>query len=179
MYTYACTTPSILFVGGFIKFCTGQGFSRKIRPTSRQLMAGSLCHRIISINGIDYVKYTCLHQMRIANTCAISGLRSDVKYHYNTRSTQKSPVWQQSAWFDTKSPVWHKNARFDTKIPSPACTSGHYHYQTSPRPFCENVFFFQFYSNILFLRTNRKMKMKLYWYEFKTSIFNIIMKIAM
>ena len=41
------------------------------------------------------------------------------------------------------------------------------------------IFFFQFYSNILFLRTNREMKMKLYWYEFKINIFNIIMKIEM
>ena len=39
--------------------------------------------------------------------------------------------------------------------------------------------FFQFYSNILFLRTDREMKMKLYWYEFKISIFNIIMKTEM
>ena len=37
--------------------------------------------------------------------------------HYNTRSTQKSPVRQQNAWFDTKKPgstqkcpVRHKNA---------------------------------------------------------------------
>ena len=45
-----------------------------------------------------------------------------------------------------------------------------------PHPFSES-FFFQFYSNILFLRTNREMKMKSYQYEYKTSIFNIIMKI--
>ena len=38
---------------------------------------------------------------------------------------------------------------------------------------------FQFYSNILFLRTNTEMKMKLYWYECKINIFNIIMKIEM
>ena len=47
-----------------------------------------------------------------------------------------------------------------------------------PAPSVGNIFF-QFHSNILFLRTNREMKMKLYWYEFKTSIFNIIMKIEM
>ena len=47
-----------------------------------------------------------------------------------------------------------------------------------PAPHVKNIFF-QFYSNILFLRTNREMKMKLYWYEFKISIFNIIMKIEM
>ena len=40
-----------------------------------------------------------------------------------------------------KSPVRHKNAQYDTKMPSPACTSGHCHYQTSPRPFCEKYFF--------------------------------------
>ena len=41
------------------------------------------------------------------------------------------------------------------------------------RPAVRNIFF-QFFSNILFLRTNREMKMKLYWYEFKINIFNII-----
>ena len=80
---------------------------------------------------------------------------SNIKY-YNTRLTQKSPVRQQ-------------NARFDTKMPSPACTSWQCHYQTPVR----NIFF-QFYSNILFLGTNREMKMKVYWFEFKISIFNII-----
>ena len=48
----------------------------------------------------------------------------------------------------------------------------------SPAPSVINIFF-QFYSNIFFWRTNREMKMKSYWYEFKTSIFNIIMKIEM
>ena len=40
-----------------------------------------------------------------------------VRYHYNTRSTQKSPVRQQNAWLDLKKPGWtqkcpvgHKNA---------------------------------------------------------------------
>ena len=47
-----------------------------------------------------------------------------------------------------------------------------------PAPSVRNIFF-QVFSNILFLRTNREMKMKLYWYEFKSSIFNIIMKIEM
>ena len=37
----------------------------------------------------------------------------------------------------------------------------------------------QFYSNILILRTNRCIKMKLYRYEFKIDIFNVIMKIEM
>ena len=44
-------------------------------------------------------------------------------------------------------PVRHKNA------PTPACISWYNHYQTS-HPSFEN-FFFQFYSNILFLRTHR------------------------
>ena len=67
-----------------------------------------------------------------------------------------------------KSPVGHKNAL-------PPCTSWHCHYQTSP-PW---EFFFQFYSNILFLRTNREMKMKSYWYMDSKLLFNIIMKIEM
>ena len=48
----------------------------------------------------------------------------------------------------------------------------------SPAPPVRNIFF-QFYSNILFLRTNKEMKMKLYWYEFKINLFNTIMKIEM
>ena len=37
-----------------------------------------------------------------------------------------------------------------------------------------------FFSNFIpILRTNREMKIKLFWYEFKISIFNIIMKIEM
>ena len=81
-------------------------------------------------------------------------------------------VWHKKARFDSKMhgstqkcPVWHKYTRFDTKMPSPACTSWHYHYQISPL-----LWEIQFHSNILFLRTNREMKMKLYWYEFKISI---------
>ena len=38
-----------------------------------------------------------------------------------------------------------------------------------PPPSCEK-YFFEFYSNILFLRTNIEMKMKLCWYEFKINI---------
>ena len=73
-----------------------------------------------------------------------------------------------------KSPVRHKNARFDTKMPSPTCTSWHCHYQTSPLRW--EIFFSIFFP---ILRPNREMKMKLYWYEFKISIFNIIMKFEM
>ena len=77
--------------------------------------------------------------------------------HYNTHSTQKSlvrhkkyPVRHKNTWFDTK------NARFDRNYP--ACISCHCHYQTqtSPPLFPLRNFFFQFYSNILFLRTHRK-----------------------
>ena len=59
-------------------------------------------------------------------------------WYYNTRSTQKSPVRQQNAWFDTKSSVQHKNTRFDTKMPYPACISWRCHNQTSPS--CEKRF---------------------------------------
>ena len=98
-----------------------------------------------------------------------------------------------SLWhsFDTKKPgstakcmVRHKKARFDTKMPSstqnalPSMHQWTLPLSNIPRPFCENIFF-QFYFNILFLRTHREMKRKLYWYEFKTNKFNIIMKIEM
>ena len=49
-----------------------------------------------------------------------------------------------------KSPVRHKNARFDTKMPSPACTSWHCHYQTSPRPSCEKYFFLILFQDFVF-----------------------------
>ena len=65
--------------------------------------------------------------------------------------------------------VRHKKALFDTKMPSWHC-----HYQPPHPALLWEIFFFQFYSNILFLRTNWVMKMKLYWYEFPISIFNII-----
>ena len=61
-----------------------------------------------------------------------------------------------------KSPVRQKNARFDRKMPSPECISWHCHYQTSPPPSSEK-YFFPFFSHI-FLRTNREMKIKLFWY---------------
>ena len=91
-----------------------------------------------------------------------------IMFHYNTRSTRKSPVRQQNAWLDTKKPGWtqkcpvrHKNA-----LPS-------MHQLTLPLsnipPPVRNIF-----SNFIpILRTNREMKMKLYWYEFKISVFNI------
>ena len=98
--------------------------------------------------------------------------------HYNTHSTQKSPVRQQNAWFDTKKlgstqkcPVRHKNAlpsMHQWTLPS----------SNIPPPFC-GKYFFPILFQYLLLRTNREMKIKLYWYEFITSIFNIIMKIEM
>ena len=70
------------------------------------------------------------------------GIFNGILTHYNTRSTQKKPgstakcmVRHKKARFDTK------NARFDTKMPSPACTSWHCHYQTSPLPSCGKYFF--------------------------------------
>ena len=80
--------------------------------------------------------------------------------NYNTRLKQKSLVRQQNAWFDTKKPgstqkcpVRHKNA-----LPS-------LHQLTLPLwsippPLLWEFFFLQFYSNILFLGTNREMRMK-------------------
>ena len=89
-----------------------------------------------------------------------------VYHNYNTCSTHKIARFDSKMYGSTqKSPVQHKNARFDTKMPSPACISWHCRYQTPP--FMCEIFCFQFYSNILFLRTNTEMKMKLYWYEFK------------
>ena len=92
---------------------------------------------------------------------------------------KKSPVRQQNAWFDTKKPgstqkcpVRHKNA-----LPSMHQLTLPLANILPPPPPVRNIFF-QFHSNILLLRTNREMKMKLYWYEFKISIFKI-MKIEM
>ena len=54
---------------------------------------------------------------------------------------KKSPIRHKMHGSTQKSPVRHKNARFNTKMPSPACTSWHCHYQTSPHPSCEKYFF--------------------------------------
>ena len=101
--------------------------------------------------------------------------------YYNTHSTQKSPVRQQNAWIDTKKPgstqkcpVRHKNA-----LPSMhQLTLPLSNTPPPPPPSCEKYFFSNFIP-IFFLRTNREMKMKLFWYEFKISIFNIILNIEM
>ena len=86
--------------------------------------------------------------------CKRSNLQCRIVY-CNTHSTQKSLVRHQNAWFDTKKPgstqkcpVQHKNA-----LPS-------MHQLTLPlSPPTRHVryIFFQFYSNILFLRTHREM----------------------
>ena len=62
-------------------------------------------------------------------------------WHYNTRSTQKSPVRQQNAWFDTKKPgstqkcpVRHKNAL-------PIMHQWTLPLSNIPRPFREKYFF--------------------------------------
>ena len=47
-----------------------------------------------------------------------------------------------------------------------------------PPPLLWEIFFSNFIA-IFFLRTNREMKMKLFWYEFQISIFNIILNIEM
>ena len=61
--------------------------------------------------------------------------------NYNTRSTQKSPVRQQNAWFDTKKPgstqkcpVRHKNAL-------PSMHQLTLPLSNIPRPSCEKYFF--------------------------------------
>ena len=92
---------------------------------------------------------------------------------YNTHSTQKSPVRQQNAWFDTKKPgstqkcpVRHKNA-----LPS-------MHQLTLPlsntiTPPVRNIFFPILFQS-LFLRTNREMKMKLYWFILNSKLVHSI-----
>ena len=77
---------------------------------------------------------------------------------------KKSQVRQQNAWFDTKMSgstpkwvVWHKNALTSIhQLTLPL--------SNTPNPSRDN--FFEFYSNILFLRTHREMKTNLYWYKF-------------
>ena len=83
--------------------------------------------------------------------------------HYNTRPTEKSPVRQQNAWFD------RKKARFDRKMPGSTekCPPQNASVDIAiikhpPPPPLRNIFF-QFFSHI-FLRTNREMKIKLFWY---------------
>ena len=73
-----------------------------------------------------------------------------------------------------------EKTRFDTKMPglTQKCPPQHAPVDiaiikhTTPPP-VRNIFL-QFYSNILFLRTNKEMKVKLDWYEFKINIINII-----
>ena len=90
--------------------------------------------------------------------------------HYNTRSTQKSPVREQNAWFDTKKPGSTQKCPVPHKNALPSMNQLTLRLSNIPLPLMWEIFFFQFYSNILFLRTNREMKMKLYWYELKISI---------
>ena len=86
--------------------------------------------------------------------------------NYNTRSTQKSPVREQNAWFDTKKPGSTQKCPARHKNALPSMHQLTLPLSNTPRPSCDK-YFFPFYSNILFLRTNREMKMKLYWYDFK------------
>ena len=77
--------------------------------------------------------------------------------------------------------VRHKKARFDTKMPGSTqkCPPQHAPVDIAiiKHPHSCEKYFFPFFFPIL--RPNREMKMKLYWYEFKISIFNIIMKFEM
>ena len=81
--------------------------------------------------------------------------------------------------------VQHKKTQFDTKMPSSTqkCLPQHAPVDIAiikhPHPPSCEKYFFQILFQYLFLRTNREMKMKSYWYEFKISIFNIILKIEM
>ena len=85
---------------------------------------------VLHVNCIDKCKALCGVYMLYAIITLVrhKKARFDSKMHGSTQ----------------KSPVRHKNARFDTKMPYPACTSGHCHYQTSPRPFCDKYFFSNF-----------------------------------
>ena len=78
--------------------------------------------------------------------------------HKKPRLTAKCMVRHKKARFDIKCPVRYKKA-----LPS-------MHQLTLPlsnTPLSCEKYIFQFYSNILFSKTHREMKMKLYWYEFK------------
>ena len=79
-------------------------------------------------------------------------------------STQKCPVRHKMPGLTQKCPPQHASVDIAINIPRP--------------PSCEK-FFFQFYSNILSLRTHREMKRKFCWYEFKNiqyhyEIWNVI-----
>ena len=73
--------------------------------------------------------------------------------HYNTHSTQKTQFDTKIHGSTEKCPVWQKKA-----LPSMHQLSLPLSKTASPLPL-RNIFF-QFYSNILFLRTHRKLYMK-------------------
>ena len=75
--------------------------------------------------------------------------RSALIIYHSTRSTQKARFDSKMHGSTQKSLVRHKNARFDTKMPSLACISWHCHYQTHTPQLPWEIFFIQFYSNIL------------------------------
>ena len=74
--------------------------------------------------------------------------------------------------------VRDKKARFDTKMPGSTQKCPPQHAPVAIAHSCEKYFFSNFIP-IFLLRTNIEMKMKLFWYEFKISIFNIILKTEM
>ena len=122
---------------------------------------------------VDNLKPPVIKHSPPAAGCPRNTAESGNPIHYNTLSTPKCMVG-------------HKKARFDTKMPGSTqkCPPQHASVDIAiikhhPHPPVRSIFF-QIYSNILFLRTIREMKMNLYWYEFMNSnIFNIIMEIEM
>ena len=80
--------------------------------------------------------------------------------------------------FDTKKPGWTQKCSVRHKNALPSI-----HQLTLPlsnTPLSVKNMFFQFYSNILFLRSHREMRMKLYWCKFKYiqyhyEIWNVIL----
>ena len=94
-------------------------------------------------------------------------------------------------WLFIRTLVQHKKARFDTKLhgPTQKCPVRHKKGPTQHASVASDIikihppleFFFQFYAYILFLRTHREIKMKLYWHWniFNVNIVMIIMSTAM
>ena len=85
--------------------------------------------------------------------------------HYNTRSTQKCRVQNRITWFDTKmSSLTKKNSTQHASVAVAIIKH--------PPPSSEKSFF-QFYWNVLLLRTHKEMKTKSYWYS---NVFDTVMK---
>ena len=88
---------------------------------------------------------------------------SSLTLNYNTRPTEKSPVRQQNAWFDRKMPGSTEKCPVRQKNALPRMHQLTLPLSNIPPPPPLRNIFFQFFSHI-FLRTNREMKIKLFWY---------------